>query len=73
MTAGSLDGLGPFVIELVSQVEDDVWRGYLGAGYTLVRLARARAFDSKRAAAVVAGEITVDHDGLLAAFVRPLR
>jgi hypothetical protein len=73
MTTGSLDGLGRFVIELVAQVDDEQQRGYVGADDAFVPLARAQTFTSERAAADVAGEITADHDGLLAGFVRPLR
>ena len=42
MTAGSLDGLGPFVIELVAQVDDEQRRGYVG-GDAFVPLPSARA------------------------------
>jgi hypothetical protein len=64
---------GPFVIELVLQGEDEQRRGYFGDDDTLVPLARARHFASATAAAELAGEITANYDGLLAAFVRPLR
>jgi hypothetical protein len=72
MTTGSLDGLGPFVIELVAQVDGER-RGYVGADDSFVPLARASTFASERAGADVAREITANHDGLLAAFVRALR
>ena len=62
---------GPFVVELIAQLERRKCRGYLGADGTLVPLARARTFASEREAADVAGETTADGNGLVAAFVRP--